>query len=260
MRKWMGLLGIAILVLGFMGNGYLYMQQNQQNRNLRAEISALKGSISTLQNNLNASSQVVIQHTSIVKNAVSMVEPTVVRIDINGAGFRASGSGFIIKSNGYVLTNQHVIDNAVSIKVTLMQGDTYSASLVGSDANRDLALLKMDSNRSDFPEAKLGSTSDIIVGDGVMAAGFPLGFELSGPASFTVGIVSAVRILNGLRFIQSDVATNPGSSGGCLFDLDGVVIGITTEAVLDKDIDAELINLSIPIDEARVFIDKWIPR
>lgn len=196
--------------------------------------------------------------TGTMVSAVKLVEPTVVRIDVSGSGFTASGSGFLIDARGYVMTNQHVIDQATQINVTIMDGSVFAAKVVGSDANRDLAMLKLNTNRTNFPVAILGSAADTYVGETVLAVGFPLGTELPGPATFTHGIVSAERTLQGLNYVQMDASINPGNSGGCLVNLNGQVLGITTAGIVPLRVDAEGIGLSIPVDEAKPFIQQWV--
>ncbi len=137
------------------------------------------------------------------------------------------GSGFIISADGYVLTNRHVVDGADSIIVRMHDRRELLAKVVGSDERSDIALLKMDGD--DLPVASLGSSSDLKVGEWVLAIGSPFGFD----HSVTSGIVSAKgRSLpneNYVPFIQTDVAINPGNSGGPLFDLDGEVVGINAQ-------------------------------
>ena len=140
----------------------------------------------------------------------------------------SSGSGFIYTADGYIVTNQHVVANASSINVTLYNGDTYPATLVGSDSDYDVAVLKIDAK--DLPAVTLGSSTDVNVGDTVMAIGNPLG-ELT--FSMSQGIVSCVnRAINveGTPFnmIQVDASINPGNSGGPLMNLYGEVVGIAS--------------------------------
>ncbi len=137
------------------------------------------------------------------------------------------GSGFIISSDGYVMTNSHVIKDAKEIVVRLVDRREYVAEVVGKDARSDLALLKI--NGKNLPTAKLGDSSELAVGEWVLAIGSPFGFD----HSVTAGIVSAKgRSLpneNYVPFIQTDVAINPGNSGGPLFNLDGEVIGVNAQ-------------------------------
>ena len=139
---------------------------------------------------------------------------------------QSRGSGFIISDDGYILTNYHVVENADEIIVRLSDRREYVAEIVGSDERSDLALLRIEAD--DLPTVQIGSSSDLEVGEWVLAIGSPFGFEHSA----TAGIVSAVqRSLpqdNYVPFIQTDVAINPGNSGGPLFNLDGEVVGINS--------------------------------
>ncbi|WP_435103771.1 DegQ family serine endoprotease [Arhodomonas sp. AD133] len=136
------------------------------------------------------------------------------------------GSGFIISDDGYILTNHHVVSNASEIIVRLSDRREFTAELVGVDRRSDLALLDIDAES--LPVAAIGSSSELEVGEWVLAIGSPFGFE----HSVTAGIVSATgRSLpreNYVPFIQTDVAINPGNSGGPLFNLDGEVVGINS--------------------------------
>ena len=140
----------------------------------------------------------------------------------------ASGSGFIISDDGYILTNHHVIEDANAITVTMYNGDTYDADLVGYDESNDIAVLKIEAK--DLTPVILGDSDELRVGDSVVAIGNPLG-ELT--FSLTAGCVSAldrrITMSNGLsmELIQTDCAINSGNSGGALFNLYGEVIGIT---------------------------------
>lgn len=190
---------------------------------------------------------------------VQMIAPAVVRVDVSGPGFAASGSGVMVDARGYVITNHHVISGATQMVVTLMNGDSYNATVVGSESTRDLALLKLSANRSDFATVTLGTMADAVVGGDVLVAGFPLGTSLPGPVSFNKGIVSALRTYNGLSFVQTDAPVNPGNSGGCLVTMQGKVIGITVAGIVPPTIDAEGINLAIPINDVEAFIKKTLP-
>jgi serine protease Do len=185
----------------------------------------------------------------------TQISPVIVRIDVTGSGFQAAGSGIIIRSDGYVITNEHVIDSTTSITVTLSNNQRYPATVSASDANLDLAILKLGNNPSNLPAAQLGTASDIVIGGVAVAAGFPLGPDLPGPASFTQGIISAIRTLDGQRYVQTDVAINPGNSGGALVNRTNArVIGITTAAVLPQGELVIGIGLAIPIDEIQTYI------
>lgn len=167
----------------------------------------------------------------------------------------SSGSGFIYTADGYIVTNQHVVANASSINVTLYNGDTYPATLVGSDSDYDVAVLKIDAK--DLPAVTLGSSTDVNVGDTVMAIGNPLG-ELT--FSMSQGIVSCVnRAINveGTPFnmIQVDASINPGNSGGPLMNLYGEVVGIVSAKYSSyADTTVEGLGFAIPINDVQSII------
>lgn len=144
--------------------------------------------------------------------------------------FRSSlGSGFIISTDGYVLTNSHVVEDADEIVVRLNDRRELEAELIGADQLSDIALLKVEAEN--LPAVKFGSSTDLKVGEWVLAIGSPFGFDNSA----TAGIISALgRSLPGsesnyVPFIQTDVAINPGNSGGPLFNLDGKVVGVNSQ-------------------------------
>jgi serine protease Do len=145
----------------------------------------------------------------------------------HGRSAHPLGSGFIISADGYVVTNHHVIDDADAITVKLTDRREFKAKLIGSDQRSDIALLKIEA--TDLPFLTLGNSTNLKVGEWVLAIGAPFGFD----NSVTAGIVSAKgRSLpsdNYVPFIQTDVAINPGNSGGPLFNLAGEVIGINSQ-------------------------------
>ena len=167
----------------------------------------------------------------------------------------SSGSGFIYTADGYIVTNQHVVANASSINVTLYNGDTYPATLVGSDSDYDVAVLKIDAK--DLPAVTLGSSTDVNVGDTVMAIGNPLG-ELT--FSMSQGIVSCVnRAINveGTPFnmIQVDASINPGNSGGPLMNLYGEVVGtVSAKYSSYANTTVEGLGFAIPINDVQSII------
>jgi len=179
-----------------------------------------------------------------------------VRIDVSGDGWDAAGSGVIVANDGWVLTNRHVLEDALSVDITLMNGDSFTGGEIFWHDYLDIALVKINSSRTDFLAAVLGSSSDIQIGETVVAIGFPNPFEIYGQATFTAGIVSAVRIdiFDGLEYIQTDAAVNQGNSGGPLVNLKGEVIGINTWAFrVDFDFIWEGLNFAIPIDDTQPF-------
>jgi serine protease Do len=137
------------------------------------------------------------------------------------------GSGFIVKPDGVILTNAHVVNGATEVTVKLTDKREFKAKVVGIDKDTDVAVLKIDAK--DLPTVKVGDATKAQVGEWVLAIGAPFGFE----NSVTAGVISArARSLPGegyIPFLQTDVAVNPGNSGGPLFDLSGEVIGINSQ-------------------------------
>jgi len=140
---------------------------------------------------------------------------------------KSLGSGFIVSDDGYVITNNHVVSGAEEVLVRLNDRREYLAKVIGTDERTDVAVLKIEADH--LPVLKIGSSSQLKVGEWVLAIGSPFGFDYS----VTAGIVSAKgRSLpreNYVPFIQTDVAINPGNSGGPLFNLDGEVVGVNSQ-------------------------------
>ncbi len=158
---------------------------------------------------------------------------------------RGLGSGFIVSADGYVMTNHHVVEGSEQITVTLADKREFSAKLIGSDQRTDVALLKIDA--SGLPAARIGDSNRLRVGEWVIAIGSPFGLE----NTVTAGIVSAKARETGefLPFIQTDVAVNPGNSGGPLINMRGEVVGINSQIFTTSGAFAG-ISFAIPIDEA----------
>lgn len=167
-----------------------------------------------------------------------------------GTGF---GSGFIISDDGYVMTNAHVVDNATEIRVGLNDQREFQATLVGADPASDIALLKLDAE--DLPVARMGNSDNLKVGEWVLAIGSPFGFENTA----TQGIVSALaRSLPDdtyVPFIQTDVAVNPGNSGGPLYNTDGEVVGVNSQ-IYSRSGGYQGLSFAIPINVAMSIADQ----
>jgi S1-C subfamily serine protease len=168
---------------------------------------------------------------------------------------QGQGSGFILDKQGHILTNNHVIDNAQKVEVTLSDKHKYKATVVGVDKGHDLALLQI-SNAPDLQPATLSESTSLTVGQRVYAIGNPFG--LSG--TMTRGIISAIRSLRGPSnspiedAIQTDAAVNPGNSGGPLLNSRGEVIGITTLIANNGADQSSGIGFAIPINTAKAVI------
>ena len=190
-------------------------------------------------------------------NSVVSINCSSVSTNIFGQSVQSasSGSGFIITQDGYIVTNHHVVSGASSVTVTLHDGREYPATVVGSDSDYDVAVLKI--NATDLPPVTLGNSSNVNVGDSVLAIGNPLG-ELT--FSMSQGIVSCCdRAINvdGTPFnmIQVDASINPGNSGGPLMNLYGEVVGIVSAKYSSySDTTVEGLGFAIPIGDVQAII------
>jgi putative serine protease PepD len=173
---------------------------------------------------------------------------------------QALGSGFVYDDEGHIVTNEHVVDGAQSISVKLWNGATYKATLVGSDASTDLAVLKLDAPNSVLHPLTLGNSDAVGVGQGVVAIGSPFGLE----ETVTSGIVSALhrsmQAPNNFTIndsIQTDAAINHGNSGGPLLDLQGHVIGVNSQIESDSG-GSDGVGFAIPSNTVRSIANQLI--
>ena len=194
-----------------------------------------------------------------VVSIADRVRPTIVQLKVERSR-SGSGSGVIFRSDGHILTNAHVVEGAHEVTVVLATGRQVPGRVIGSDADSDTAVVKIEGGP--FPFADLGSATNLKVGQEAIAMGSPLG--LSGGPSVTVGVVSALhrgvttrtgRTL--VDMVQTDAPIAPGSSGGALLDAGGRVIGITT-AMAMTDAGAEGFGFANPIDAARSAAEQLI--
>lgn len=205
------------------------------------------------------------------RDLVKAVQDSIVYIEVfvNSRGkstLYGSASGIIISKDGYIVTNNHVVEDADSYTVKVNNTDpktgisaseTYDAELVGSDADTDLAVLKIKAN--DLPAAVLGDSNQLHLGDDVIAIGNPLGLE----TSISKGVVSGLNrqisdSARGLSSIQTDAGINSGNSGGAMFNMYGEVVGVVnSKYVYDY---AESLGFAITINEARDVIDDLISK
>lgn len=164
-----------------------------------------------------------------------------------------TGSGVILTSDGYVLTNAHVVEDAQRLEVTLLNGKSYKARLIGGDVSKDVALLKIDPGTEKLPILEIGNSDDLQVGQMVYAIGNPFGLN----STLTTGVISSIgrtlkarngRLIEGV--IQTDAAINPGNSGGPLLNSAGQVIGINT-AIFSPSGSSAGIGFAIPSNSAR---------
>jgi serine protease Do len=173
------------------------------------------------------------------------------------------GSGYIISTDGYIVTNDHVAGNATKITVTLTDGRSFDAKVIGSDTASDICLLKIDGE--DLPFVILGNSDDIIIGEWVIALGNPFGlFELNDKPTVTVGVVSATGMnldaINNryyLNMIQTDASINGGNSGGPLVNSEGQVIGMNTLIFTAGNNSGNIgLGFAIPINKVKRIIDE----
>ena len=171
---------------------------------------------------------------------------------------RAAGTGFIISKDGYILTNNHVVEDATKIEVSLYADEadvSYKARVIGRDALTDSALIQLiDKPNHPLPEAKFGDSSQVEAGDWVMAIGNPFGYE----HTVTVGVISATsrafRVTNGRSndMLQTDAAINPGNSGGPLLNVRGEVIGMNTAIITNARSEGNIgIGFAVPSNTVR---------
>ncbi len=254
-KRGMGAGGIALLLIaclviscaGGFGGAYLYGELNP---------GYFGGGNVTVNKVESNGTTVEIPEGSVAAVAESVAD-TVVEITteavVNGTFFgnyisEGAGSGVIISEDGYIITNNHVISGADTIKVRLKDESEYTATLVATDAQADIAVIKIEAES--LHAATLGSSESLIVGQQAVAIGNPLG-QLGG--TVTCGIISAldreVEIDgNKMRLLQTDAAINPGNSGGGLFNMDGELIGIVNAKSSGDDIEG--LGFAIPIDTA----------
>lgn len=172
---------------------------------------------------------------------------------------KGSGSGVFYTSDGYIVTNNHVVEFADEVEVTLYDNRTYSAEVIGRDEKTDLAVIKIEGN--DFPALNFANSDEAEVGEWALAVGNP--FELT--STVTAGIISAkgrsINLLGGGRaiesFIQTDAAVNPGNSGGALVDADGNLLGINTAIATRTGVFSGY-SFAIPVNLVRRIADDII--
>lgn len=220
---------------------------------------------STPETQVPAGTKVIETEESVYIKVAESVGPSIVNVNTTSQVqffFQAipqegAASGVIISNDGYILTNNHVVEGAQKIKITLADGRTFDAKVVGSDPYTDVAVIKI--NATDLPAAKLGDSTNLKIGQIVIAIGNPFGLG----KTVTAGIISAINrsittdrgtIIEGL--IQTDAPINPGNSGGALVNGSGEVIGINT-AIYQG---AQGIGFAIPIHLARSIANQIIAK
>jgi S1-C subfamily serine protease len=220
---------IVVLMLTLLASGTFFGVANAQNLN------------GTYNNNKNLSLNDLFE---LVENSIVQVTKTMPPANPFGPdkeNTTSLGSGFIYNNKGYIVTNNHVVENAKVVDVTLINGDRYTANVTGTDAFSDLAVIKINENTTTTTTTTIpkplvvGNSSELRVGDQVVAIGNPFGLE----SSMTTGIVSQIGRLLSIdergfsipNAIQTDALINPGNSGGPLLNMKGEVIGVNTAGI-----------------------------
>ena len=195
-----------------------------------------------------------------VSDVVQKVRPSVVGViteSFQTYSTSSTGSGTILSEDGYIVTNNHVVEGGDSIAVTLDDGETYAAELIGTDVKSDIAVLKIDAQN--LPAAEFGDSSQVEVGEAAIAIGNPLGLN----GTVTAGIISAVdrEIQVGssnMVLLQTDASINPGNSGGALLNEYGQVIGVNSAKISSED--SEGLGFAIPSNTVGPIVEELIDR
>lgn len=253
--------------LGFTG-GYLASQYYYQNQLLPAEQSSISGvtpalpaAVSPISSDSKHLAQTASQGGMSVAEIANLAAPSVVEIrtEVAVSGLRSrsfvtegAGSGVIVSADGKIVTNNHVIEGAQKISVILKDGSNYAATLIATDAESDVALIKIEA--TGLAPAMLGDSSSLAVGDLAVAIGNPLG-ELGG--TVTDGIISALDreiTLDGetMNLLQTNAAINPGNSGGGLFNASGQLIGIVVAKSSGTGVEG--LGFAIPINDVKTIM------
>jgi S1-C subfamily serine protease len=195
---------------------------------------------------MDSFSEIIVSAVDKVKNAVVKID----KYDVIREKERISGtgSGFVFSSDGLILTNAHVIENSGRINVILLDGDEFSGELVGIDKDTDIAIIKIFG--AGYTPARLGISSDLKIGQLLIAIGNPFGYQHSVSVGVLSGVGRTMRTPDGHLvddILQTDAALNPGNSGGPLIDTGGEVVGINT-AIIPS---AQGLSFAIGIDTAK---------
>ncbi len=224
--------GAAVVVSAGAGAASYAALSSQSERTVVRETPVSDGTPAASSRTIGVAEVYERAHEGVVEVTVTASASTGVPFDPSSRAQQAQGSGFVYDEEGHIVTNQHVVYGAERVSVRLANGETYDATILGTDASTDLAVLKVDAPASALESLELGDSSKLVVGETVVAIGSPFGLE----ATVTAGIVSALsrqmEAPNGFTItnaIQTDAAINHGNSGGPLLDIDGRVVGVTAQ-------------------------------
>ncbi len=245
------LTAIVALVFGFFGGG-IYTKLNPSEQVIYQQ-TPIAQNTATLNDDLSVQQVVANVQDSVVQINVETIATGFLGQPLKGQG---AGSGVIISNDGYIVTNNHVIENADDIFVTLNNNEEYSAKLIGTDIKTDLAVIKIEG--TNFTSANLGDSSSTLVGDTAIVIGNPLG-EFGG--TVTTGIISALNrdiiIENqAMNLLQTNAEVNPGNSGGGLFNSKAQLIGIINAKTLANNVEG--IGFAIPSNDVKIVVEQII--
>ncbi|WP_352420818.1 trypsin-like peptidase domain-containing protein [Proteiniborus sp.] len=263
--RFLNIIFVSLLIGVIVGGVFTYgmLQLNNIDISKSAEAASPDNNIT----NSNTTKKKLLStdwYTNPVAKVADEVLPSIVmiknKVNIN-RGFeiqqvdKGTGSGIIYRKDGYIITNQHVIDGATELVVTLHDGTEYKGRVLGQDTKTDLAVVKVEA--SNLPAAKFGNSDNLMVGELAVAIGNPAGEEFSG--TVTAGIISALnRSLSigekKMKLIQTDAAINPGNSGGALVNQNSEVIGINSVKLSSPEIEG--MGFAIPINDALPIINE----
>ena len=275
---------IAVLVILFSAS-FVYLNSKIQN-DFFTSSNSNNLSLTSLEQAKRFNDEITNSRENIITNTVQKVSPAIVGINVieirqyrdpfssffddpffrqffgnrgnSSQKVQGLGSGYIISPDGYIVTNDHVAGNASEITITMTDGSHHEAKIVGSDPVSDICIIKIDGDN--LPYVELGNSSDIIIGEWVIALGNPFGlFELNDKPTVTVGVISATGMnlepINDryyLNMIQTDAAINGGNSGGALVNSIGQVIGMNTLIYTAGGTQGNIgLGFAIPIDKVK---------
>ncbi|MCW3988600.1 MAG: trypsin-like peptidase domain-containing protein [Candidatus Bathyarchaeota archaeon] len=267
--NWIPLMIIALVVVNALVMSYFVGQANENVARLEVEIEAIEFQLSSATNEIaRLRDSIAIQSKGDAYRNLELTliynntRNSVVLIVVSGPGGDGQGSGFVYDMEGRIITNNHVVEDADEILVTFLDGTIVEATLVGTDPYSDLAVIEVDVPESLLSPVEFAPSSELLVGEQVIALGNPFGLE----NTMTAGIVSATgRQMNApgryaiIDVIQTDAAINPGNSGGPLLNSEGKVVGMNT-AILSETRQFSGIGFAIPSDtilrEAPIIIEE----
>lgn len=259
---------VAVVLVGAVafGGGLLYRDHTGGNGSTpTAAVSSGSGdsansNTTTMSLSKNAAADDAVSYNGVYEK----VSPSIVSVVVNYVqqGATGSGSGVVMSEDGYIVTNNHVVDGGDQYQVIMSDGTSYSAELVGTDDQTDLAVIKIDA--TGLTAAEFADSDEVKVGDRVFAIGSPGGVEFQN--SFTGGYISAINrdvTINDrvMSLLQTDTAINPGNSGGALINTSGQVIGITSSKLSSSSSSSasiEGMGFAIPTHTAKEVVDQLI--